>query len=77
MVSKQGEGVSFMKALEEVRDATKNVSKSKVDVILNELQETNTEMYEELREEHFYIHHGVCIYSTLDSSACFSMKVYL
>tara|TARA_Y100000004_G_scaffold181814_1_gene227910 strand:- start:453 stop:716 length:264 start_codon:yes stop_codon:yes gene_type:complete len=50
MVSKQGEGVSFMKALEQVRDATKNVSKSKVDVILNELEETNTEMYEELRE---------------------------
>jgi len=49
MVSKQGEGVSFLKALDEVRDATNNVSRSKVDIILNELETSNKEMCEDLK----------------------------
>ena len=49
MASKQGEGVSFLKALDEVRDATNNVSRSKVDVILNQLESSNKAMFDDFK----------------------------
>ena len=47
MSSQQGKK-SFLNTLNEVRDATNNVSRSKVDVILKELEHFDQEMHDDL-----------------------------
>jgi hypothetical protein len=48
MPTKQGSS-SFMEALNEVRETTTNVSKSKIDIILSDLQKDNPDMCEDLK----------------------------
>jgi len=47
MSSQQGKK-NFLNTLNEVRDATNNVSRSKVDVILKELEHFDQEMHDDL-----------------------------